>query len=577
MQKLREMIDSLDAKPIRVCSRLSGRYEQGGIVYHIGGITGSEGKTADITVEIPTVRLWGGKTIAEADKTAASSHILREFAVAAYMANDEMQQSEDNVQKGCFLVYKFSQRVLANSVVTIRGNTCAVRLRVRLPVGNTAFAGGSMAAMSKKAARAAHDAQKRGVIPAKALRILLTKNLPKLAEDFAAQFSADALDESVRLHQNQRYLRQYLRKYNGAAFIANGACLPRRGTTDFRDPRGVVPFQSPPSLEEEIALPDGTSIRGMLLPAGITVITGDAYHGKSTILAALREGVYDHIPGDGREYVIADATAAEIRAEDGRSIRETDISFFLRQFPGGERDAHCFTTDSASGSTSQAAAVAEALESGCRLMLFDEDRSANNFMFKDDAMRAAIPHATTQPFIDCARMFYEAHGISSILVAGASGEFFGIADRVILVDSFLPTEYDAPKRERPPTEVFRPHPRHADLRGLRELCAYRNMAIRDDNTIRLGGETIPVGDLIPNPSRGQMDFICSFLYWLTVIEPPKRTPLPNAVRALYRRIETDGIGLIHQHRLPGAGEIEFVRPEEMLRILYRLREVRFLR
>ena len=292
------------------------------------------------------------------------------------------------------------------------------------------------------------------------------------------------------------------------------------------------------------------------------MITGDAYHGKSTILEALKEGVYNHVLGDGREYVITNESAMTIQAEDGRSIKNTDISFFLRALPVKSILPQSFSTDNASGSTSQAAAVTEALEAECHLMLFDEDRSANNFMYKDEKMRSVIKNASTSPFIDNARMFYEKHGISSIIVVGASGEYFRIADKVILVENFTVSEYkDYSKDHKNSESAFSPVSRVVEFGDLRRVCLARNIEIKDDSTLKFGNETVNIPEIIPQVTRGQLDFICSFIYYLTVIEQYKGGNLRESVLRLYKKIEPLGFDMIHQMGFRGtSGVIEYVRP-----------------
>ena len=79
----------------------------------------------------------------------------------------------------------------------------------------------------------------------------------------------------------------------------------------------------------------------------------------------------------------------KIRAEDGRSIRDVDISMFIHDLPNG-KDTVSFYTEDASGSTSQAANVIEAMEAGTRAFLIDEDTSATNFMIRDELMQRVI-------------------------------------------------------------------------------------------------------------------------------------------------------------------------------------------
>ena len=179
----------------------------------------------------------------------------------------------------------------------------------------------------------------------------------------------------------------------------------------------------------------------MAIPVGITLIVGGGYHGKSTLLEALQTGVYNHIAGDGREYVITDNTAVKLRAEDGRGIRNVDISMFIKDLPN-KKDTSAFSTPDASGSTSQAAGVIESLEAGSRLFLIDEDTSATNFMLRDDFMQEVINREKEPitPFLERARDLYEKAGVSTILVAGSSGAFFYIADQILQMDNYLPVD-----------------------------------------------------------------------------------------------------------------------------------------
>ncbi len=591
MQKLNEIIKSLDGKAVSSYTKLYGRYERNGIVYHIRNVYGGQFKFATVSIEIPCGRIFENHRFDQNDKTALTSYIMREFSLAAHMANDTMQQSESNVQKGLFLVYKFGTRVLSNSVVKINDETTTISLTIKLPFNNSAYntgqradpelgikaQSGSVLALSAQAQKDSFNNRKKGIISEKALKLLLTKNLPTLVEDFVSSFDSNALRQAVELWRNQEYIRRYLKNNGYVSFVANGSVLPRKGKTDYKDSKGAVPFTSPKSMQINIALPSGDSISGMAIPEGITLITGDAYHGKSTILEALKEGVYNHILGDGREYVITNESAMTIQAEDGRSIKNTDISFFLRALPVKSLLPQSFSTDNASGSTSQAAAVTEAVEAGCRLMLFDEDRSANNFMYKDEKMRSVIKNASTVPFIDNARMFYERHGISSIIVVGASGEYFRIADKVILVENFTVSEYkDYSKDHKISESAFSPLSRVVEFGDLRRGCLARNIEIKDDSTLKFGNETVNIPEIIPHVTRGQLDFICSFIYYFTVIEQHKGGNLRESVLRLYKKIESLGFDMIHQTGFRGtSGVIEYVRPEDLLAILYRLKCIGF--
>ncbi len=261
------------------------------------------------------------------------------------------------------------------------------------------------------------------------------------------------------LAEDQQAIRTALKEQGLCAFVANGSILPRASGISARPMRDAVPFRAPKELEVTLTLPHRGVITGMGIPRGITLIVGGGYHGKSTLLRALEEGVYNHIAGDGREYVITDDTAVKIRAEDGRSVRCTDISAFIHDLPGG-KDTVRFSTEDASGSTSQAANLIEAVEAGSRLLLIDEDTSATNFMVRDELMQRVVCRQMEPitPFFDRVRELYDRWGISTILVAGSSGAFFHVADRVIQMEQYLPREITAPAKREAAAVPFSPAP-----------------------------------------------------------------------------------------------------------------------
>lgn len=250
-----------------------------------------------------------------------------------------------------------------------------------------------------------------------------------------------ALNERINLVQDQEFIRGELKKRKLVAFVANNSILPRESGVSQKPLKDGKKFISPKELEIEFNTPNRGIIKGMGIPEGITLIVGGGYHGKSTLLRALELGVYNHIEGDGREFIITDDSALKVRAEDGRVITKTDISLFINNLPNG-KDTVKFYTENASGSTSQAANIVEGIESGTRVFLIDEDTSATNFMIRDNIMQQLVAKdkEPITPFIDVARSLYNKKGISTILVAGSSGDFFDIADLVIQMDNYEPFE-----------------------------------------------------------------------------------------------------------------------------------------
>ena len=295
-------------------------------------------------------------------------------------------------------------------------------------------------------------------------RTINARELEKILFDFVPEcvkhallyknMDAKRLRSIIDLAEDQHYIREMLPKMGLCAFVADGSILPRESGISPRPMKGGVKFRSPKELEVTMELPHRGKITGMGIRKGITLIVGGGYHGKSTLLKALELGVYDHIAGDGREYVVTDHTAMKIRAEDGRSIRKTDISMFINDLPNG-RDTVGFCTEDASGSTSQAANVVESIEAGASLLLIDEDTSATNFMIRDELMQRVI-HRDMEPitpFIERIRELYEDYGISTVIVAGSSGAYFHISDTIIQMDRYVPkdiTEYAKKEAESYP-------------------------------------------------------------------------------------------------------------------------------
>ena len=309
----------------------------------------------------------------------------------------------------------------------------------------------------------------------------------------------------IDLAEDQQYIRDELEKNDLIAFVANGSILPRESGVSQKPMKGAIAFEAPESMEVEMELPHRGKIKGMGIPEGITLIVGGGYHGKSTILNALELGIYNHIAGDGREYVIADDTALKLRAEDGRCIKNVDISMFINDLPNGI-DTHDFSTLDASGSTSQAAGVIEGMESGSRLFLLDEDTSATNFMVRDAFMQRVVrmDHEPITPFLARARDLYEKAGISTILVAGSSGAFFHIADTVIQMDQYVPLditkkakelckEFPISEEESRPFVLPQSHRiMEKDKNGATKRRDYRSGAIKKDAPEHLKVKTMGV-------------------------------------------------------------------------------------
>lgn len=351
---------------------------------------------------------------------ALRDYLNRQF----YQVASQLSGQRGSGKSGLIAMVRPGQQVLDRNALLIDDQQIEARFVVGLPARGRTILGRQAAA-------------------------LLCEDLPKIV-DRSLKFAAldpQAIQHHVETVEDAAWLRSQLADRNLVAFIPDAAILPRRSGVDDRPlpaQNQPIPWQSPASLRLEFDRPNQGNTTGTGIPNGITLIVGGGYHGKSTLLKAIALGVYNHIPDDGREQLVTDTAAVKIRAEDGRSIAGVNISPFINHLPQGRSTRH-FSTENASGSTSQAANIIEALELGARVLLVDEDTSATNFMIRDRRMQALIAKdkEPITPFIDKIRQLYTDHGVSTILVMGGSGDYFDVADTVIAMTDFTPQDVTA--------------------------------------------------------------------------------------------------------------------------------------
>lgn len=345
------------------------------------------------------------------NKTALEDYLIRRFHK---QADRFCFQAKGSGKSGIITVSRPGQEVLERTACEVGGDGITVRFEVGFPANGR-------------------------TINATELEKILFDFLPVCVEQslYYAKTPKQELEKVIFLAEDQQYIREELKKQEMVAFISDGSVLPRESGVSDRPLKDGVPFHAPETMAVTLQLPHKGALRGMGIKKGITLIAGGGYHGKSTLLKALERGVYNHIAGDGREYVITEETALKLRAEDGRKITNTDISLFINHLPNG-KDTKSFCTLDASGSTSQAANIVEGIEAGSRLLLIDEDTSATNFMVRDDLMQRVVAREKEPitPFLERASDLYEQAGISTILVVGSCGSYFYIADKIIQMDSY---------------------------------------------------------------------------------------------------------------------------------------------
>ena len=418
MDILKKRLESINHKGYKAYKSIEGMYQFPPYrlsIDHVQGDPFAEPSKVRILIRRKETSISDPWIATKFRRIACEDLLARRVHRAIRSLNERVRGSG---KSGLIAIDAPGQKVLERTAVQISDQTVTLCLSIGLPAaGRTILAGEA--------------------------KDIFFKQLPKIVEEGIFGINESDLASVAYLADQQEAIRQYLRENGYVAFVANGSILPREsGISDRPLTSGAIPFQSPPELEISIPIPHRDEpITGMGIKEGITLIVGGGYHGKSTLLKALEQGVYNHMAGDGREYVITDERAVKIRAEDGRYIADVDISPFIGTLPYG-KDTTRFSTDNASGSTSQAANMMEMLEAGAKAFLIDEDTSATNLLIRDARMQALVAKKSEPitPYIDRAKTLYERFGVSSILVVGGLGDYFDIADCVIKMDRYIPSD-----------------------------------------------------------------------------------------------------------------------------------------
>lgn len=413
----------------------------------------------------------------------------------------------------------------------------------------------------------------------KSLR-MLCRDLSDAVDRFISDFNG--LGAVAELAKKQSAIRAWLKNSDYCAFVANGSILPRAKGTDLPMP-DAVPFRSAPDDEIEIF-----GVRGMGIRRGVTVITGGGYSGKSTLLDAISAGIYDHALGDGRELCITDDSAVTISAEDGRSVKHVNISPFIKWLPGG--DTRDFSTDHASGSTSQAANIMEAVECNAKLLLIDEDRSATNFMIRDRMMKALIEKEPITPFTDRVNELYKTRGVSTILVIGGSGEYLSIADKVYMMEDYLIR--DVTERSKDicrSCNVTAALPAPADWQQSRTLYSDRftsypegsgteKLEVSDMGFIIIGDERIDVRGFHDIVSPRQLDTLGFMLRYLELTNADRKIDIDKKINDMYKRIDEEGIDFLYSTFFTTCKRfLDLPRKQELKALINRMRRINMVK
>ena len=406
--------------------------------------------------------------------------------------------------------------------------------------------------------------------------------LTKIAKQSVLSLDKKKVIEAIHLADQHDALRQKMHEEGWIAFVANGSILPRKSGVSTKPMNNAIPFQSPAENEVSVQLPHRSKpIKGMAIKKGITLIVGGGFHGKSTLLQALEEGVYEHIAGDGREFVLTDPTATKIRAEDGRSITGVDISPFINDLPNGSSTAN-FSTENASGSTSQAANVVEALETGANTLLIDEDTTATNFMIRDQRMQQLVAKEKEPitPFVHRVKSLFDEKGISTILVMGGSGDYFQVADEVIMMDQYYPKNVTNKAKDIAGEPLGSAKPlefqqnRVPNLGGLQSMLGHKpKVQAKGKDTILFGKNPIDLSLVEQIVDVSQTRMIANVLKYMALKKTNEQKSISEWLDWIEHQIDEKGLSFTQKNTNEHPGELARPRRMELASALNRLREL----
>jgi predicted ABC-class ATPase len=571
---LQHILHRLDGKGYPAYKDIRGNYEFDEFTLFIDHVQGDPfAAPSRVRVRLP-MRVAGFPPATRANRSRSIA--LRDFLARAFSGECRAvsDRSRGSGKSGLIAMDTPGQEILERSSIVVSDEFVEARFVVGLP------------------------AQGRRVLGRQAAD-MLGNDVPKIVNKALKYASLDKRRLTAHLNtaDDADVLRAKLPELGLVAFVADGSILPRRSGVDDRPLRGehVIPFRSPESLRVEVMLPHAGQVTGMGMPVGVTLIVGGGYHGKSTLLSALERGVYNHIPGDGRELVVTDPTAVKIRAEDGRRVEGVDIRPFISNLPDHSLAA-AFRTDNASGSTSQAANIIEALEVGAKVLLLDEDTCATNLMIRDARMQSLVEKSgePITPFIDRVRQLAESppfeggikggRGVSSILVLGGSGDYFDVADTIIRMDTYVPRDVTAEAKAiaaQYPTgrqiEIAGPWPaptpriplaKSLDPRKGKREISIKTRALR---AVLFGTEEIDVSAVAQLVDEGQVRAIGQALNLARERFMDNQRDVAAVVEAVMQEIAQKGLDALDRRQI---GDYVAFRPYELTAALNRLRTLR---
>jgi len=561
-EELRNHLRSIDHKSYPAYKSLAGSYFFGKYVLNIEHVQGdpfAAPSRLSVQVDHKTAGFPSSYYKTKWNKTALEDYLIRRFHK---QADRFCFQAKGSGKSGIITVSRCGQEMIERTACEVTVSNIVVRFEVGFPANGR-------------------------TINAKELEKILFDFIPVCVEQslYYGKTPKQELEKVIFLAEDQHYIKEKMKEQDIVAFVADGSVLPRESGVSDKPLKDGILFYSPETMAVTFELPHKGNLRGMGIRKGITLIVGGGYHGKSTLLKALERGVYDHIAGDGREYVITDETALKLRAEDGRKITNTDISLFINHLPNG-KNTKSFCTLDASGSTSQAANIVEGIEAGSKLLLIDEDTSATNFMVRDELMQKIVAREKEPitPFLERAKDLYEKAGISTILVVGSCGSYFHIADKIIQMDSYHAVDitdetkeiiknYPVPAMNAPDFHLPSGK-REIDLSGsVQKRKTYRGNGYVEERlkikrlgktAFSIGKENLDLRYVEQLVDEEQTQALAYLLRYAKEHYGDKKTDIVSVVRALENILATKGLaGICEKENIPVPSGLAMPRVQEI--------------
>ncbi len=563
MDSLKSILDRIDGRGYKAYKDIQGEYDFGWYVLHIDNVQSdpfAPPSRMRLTVRQDKAGFPAELFNNRIRKVALEDYLTRCFIRATWLKGG---QEKTTGKSGLIKIDRCGQEILERTSMVVTEKYLQARFVIGLPARGRSI-------LARKAESIFFEE-----LPSIINKSMIFKNL-----------NSQFIKEHIALCEDQEFLRDQLKEKKLVAFVGDGSILPRESGISDKPLTGqkVFKFKSPPELKINFRLPHQGQITGMGIPEGVTLIVGGGYHGKSTLLKALERGVYNHIPGDGREWVVSLNSAVKIRSEDGRSVAGVDISPFISDLPNKE-DTSSFSSVNASGSTSQAANIVEALESDSQVLLLDEDTSATNFMIRDGRMQhlVAKENEPITPFIDRVQELKTILGVSTIVVLGGSGDYFDVADRIIMLKDYQ--AYEVTTQAKKVASIYQNERTEERKIPLQNVCQRiplpESFQLRDRDKIKTKGlnkvlfakESVDLFFVEQLVDESQTRAIAEIFRFLAN-DKKNSEPLKLRIDWILEKIQDQGLEFLSSFQGKHPGDMALPRKQDILAAINRFRKLK---